>query len=272
MKLYQTIKKHLLTKASYLIREELKNDFKYSNSLSLISQEVARTVYSRTDGFIFYGPFTNLKLLPESNLSLRSSIMIGSYEEELHEILYKICINRPSKVIDIGSEEGYYLVGLAVANPGLKLVGFEKDNTSRNSSIELAKFNNVSNQITFNGNCDLKNLNEVIVANSFILCDIEGGEIDLIDPTHCAELVNCDLLIELHDFYNNNIITTLVERFNKTHKIEIIQEAERNPLKYRVLNGFSDLEKTLAIREIRYIESRLTTAKFMYLKRKCIDS
>jgi hypothetical protein len=55
-------------------------------------------------------------------------------------------------------------------------------------------------------------------------------KIELINPLEKnPALKNCRILCEVHDFILPRTTTLLVERFQKTHQIQLIHEKPRNP-------------------------------------------
>ena len=52
---------------------------------------------------------------------------VGSFELELHPAVERIVAERPATVVNVGSAEGYYAVGLAMRLAGARVVGFELD-------------------------------------------------------------------------------------------------------------------------------------------------
>ena len=81
-------------------------------------------------------------------------------------------------------------------------------------------------------------------------------------------LKNCRILCEAHDFILPRTTALLVERFQKTHQIQLIHEKPRNPDHFRILDGLSEIDKLIAITETKHIEKRLTPGRFIYLKPK----
>jgi hypothetical protein len=66
-----------------------------------------------------------------------------------------------------------------------------------------------------------------------ILCDCEGYESELIDPGTVPELIDCFMIIELHEFAVPGVTADIVARFSHTHEIALVdavsREADRPP-------------------------------------------
>ena len=50
--------------------------------------------------------------------------------------------------------------------------------------------------------------------------DIEGGEVDLLDPQSVPQLQHADILVETHDAFVAQATDTLIDRFWRTHQVE----------------------------------------------------
>lgn len=107
---------------------------------------------------------------------------------------------------------------------------------------ELAILNNVSDRVNILSICTTKDLDNIINNNTLIICDIEGSEFDLIDPTKAKSLIYADMIIESHDYLHGfgNITEKLINRFHSTHIIEINIDYKRDLAKYDMLEGVNN--------------------------------
>jgi hypothetical protein len=65
---------------------------------------------------------------------------------------------------------------------------------------------------------------------SLLLCDIEGGEIDLFDSENALRLQKYFIVIELHEWcYPNDQSRKLMELFKKTHEVKFLHPSGRDP-------------------------------------------
>jgi hypothetical protein len=221
------------------------------------------------------GPFSGM-VYPEE--MVRADIdspffpkLLGCYEMECNSAVEEICSSQYDQLINIGSSEGYYAVGLAMRMPRVKVVAFESDAESRRLCAALARLNGVDARIDIRGVCDpdslLKALREPQPVSygstvgesgapgrslrSVVICDCEGGEMDLLRPDVIPSLTRTDLLVELHDFVNPEISRTIVDRFAPTHQIQILNNTDRDPESHTVLKGLSGEDKAFLISEHR---------------------
>ena len=68
------------------------------------------------------------------------------------------------------------------------------------------------------------------------MCDAEGFENDILDPSLIPELTKVQtFIVELHDFIVPHIKETIINRFEKTHTIQTIIFKNGNPANYPFL-------------------------------------
>ena len=65
------------------------------------------------------------------------------------------------------------------------------------------------------------------MGNPLILCDIEGGEIDLLDLDKIPQLSKAYILVEVHEMYVASCEKKLLSRFALTHKAVVIEGKKR---------------------------------------------
>jgi hypothetical protein len=88
----------------------------------------------------------------------------------------------------------------------------------------MAVLNGVTDRMRFGGFCNAETLASFDFSQrALIICDCEGYEAELFNIKSLPNLKNCDLLIELHDLYNNEQITPGIEKlFKNTHHIKLV--------------------------------------------------
>ena len=172
-------------------------------------------------------------------------MLIGTWELELFPVLNEICKKKFSSIFVIGAAEGYYAVGFSRNLPDTKIFAFEKQCDYR-EKLERLKISNGSKNIHVEGNCDSKTLKSHLQLggdNPLIFCDIEGGEIQLLNLKLIPELVKAELLVEVHEMYVENCQKRLLDEFKNTHNFTIIYGKERRledlPLSCGVLSYFA---------------------------------
>ena len=76
---------------------------------------LAHLVRERTGCSVTSGPFAGMRYIDASFGSAYIPKLLGTYEQELSNVLAGIIAKRPKAVVDVGAAEGYYAVGLARA-------------------------------------------------------------------------------------------------------------------------------------------------------------
>jgi hypothetical protein len=174
------------------------------------------------------GPFAGMKYPEITALSghyIRGPIaakMVGCYERELHPVLNEILRRDYSEIVNVGSAEGYYTIGLALKFPNARNVAFDIDPLAQTLCTEIAKLNGVESSVEVKSFCSSETLKTFSFKRGLVLSDCEGFEQDLFTESSIANLKNCDVLIELHDFADPNIYSVMHERFKHTHRERLI--------------------------------------------------
>jgi precorrin-6B methylase 2 len=203
---------------------------------------------------VLSGPFHGMAYLPEATGSVLVPKLLGSYEAELHGVLDQILETQYTLIVDIGCAEGYYAVGLALRISSAQIYAFDLDPRARKLCHAMARSNNVSDRITIAGKCDVEHLNALSMEDrALIICDCEGGEIDLLRPELIPGLASADILVELHDHLNSSVsISQLIfKRFNNSHEINLITTSDRDLKLYQALDFLDPKERYLGVCEFR---------------------
>ena len=131
-----------------------------------------------------------------------------------------------------------------------KFIAFDTNPRAQELCRELANRNDVVG-IEVRGECTTEDLSSAIMSDgrTLIICDVEGAELELLAPAIIPQLLECDILVELHDFVSQSISRTVTERFAATHSIKFVQNGDRNPSDYAVLAAFHPCEQVLAVSE-----------------------
>ena len=159
------------------------------------------------------GPFQGMQY-GETGLECEMvSKWLGAYEMELHEIVEVLCRGPYTTVINVGCAEGYYTVGLARRLTRASVYAFDLDPKMVTACRRLSACNGVGDRVTVAGDCSPVQLNPLVTGDTLIVSDCEGGELELLDPAQAPALKDADLLVEIHDFINPAISSTLLSRF-----------------------------------------------------------
>jgi hypothetical protein len=173
---------------------------------------------------VLSGPFagTKLCLSPLSGRHLLS-YLLGTQEMELHGAVEQIVSRDYATIINIGAADGYYALGLARRVPRACVLAFEADSSHHQRLKASARANGVFERIFVRGFCSERDLRAALATVAkpvLVVCDIEGGEIGLLDPGLIRALRGIDLLVETHDHYVDKCTKVLISRFASTHAVQ----------------------------------------------------
>ena len=179
--------------------------------------------------------------------------LIGCYEQELNETIARAIGDDPVLVINIGAAEGYYAIGLARLLPNAAVYAFDTDEQAQDICREATRLNGVDRRVTVGGHCSPDHLQSLLAhsATALVVCDCEGGEIDLIDPVRVPGLKSAALIVECHDFIVQGCTQTLIDRLGATHDMYVVTEGGRNPNALPFLQRYSSLDRWIAVCEFR---------------------
>jgi hypothetical protein len=177
--------------------------------------------------------------------------LLGSYEEEVAEIVAAQVARRPRLFVDIGSADGYYAVGFALASPGTQVHAYEIDPVARRALRALARANGASNRVRLHGPANARRLAAYDLDGAFVLSDCEGAELDVLDGAAVPALAGATLLVELHPHGEGDTGPVLRGRFAATHDATELAPLERDPGGYRELDEAPAELRAHAVDEIR---------------------
>jgi hypothetical protein len=169
------------------------------------------------------GPFKGMLLTDRAVTDYRSPILLGCYEQELHAAFEKIIVDDYTHILNIGCSVGYYAVGLARRMPQVIVDAFDIDAGARSECAKMARENGVEDRVHIAGQFYGENFAGYADKKALVLMDIEGGEVELLDPVRFPALLKLDVLVELHDLFNPSISKMIIERFAQSHSIEIVR-------------------------------------------------
>ncbi len=180
------------------------------------------------NGRVVAGVFHGLRMPLDTSWGSAAPYLAGSYEEELQPWVERLVDREPSVVVDIGSAEGYYAVGLARLLPEADVYAFDVDPAAQRASKRTARLNGTDN-VQVRGRIDHRALQRTLVPGALVVSDCEGYELHVLNPGEVPLLRDAYILVELHDMADPATSATLVERFSATHDIHLIDQETRSP-------------------------------------------
>ena len=169
--------------------------------------------------------------------------LLGSYESELHDIINRLVKVKFNNIINVGSAEGYYAIGFALKSNVDEIIAVDPFRNSKKEINSLIRKNKIKKKINFKFCLSSKRLSNWIKTKTLILMDCEGSEAGYLKITSSTNFHKAHILCEIHDFSDHpNIGSDLINRFNRTHQIQIIKQEKRQLDKYRTVGNLSENE------------------------------
>jgi hypothetical protein len=174
-------------------------------------------------GQVVAGPFKGMKLelSPVSSRRLLG-YMLGTQELELWCVVEDVIRRRYRTILNIGAGDGYYTIGLALRSPQSTIVAFELLPELRQLVAAGARKNSVAERIRMEAACGVRDLCRELERSEgpiLVVMDVEGAEVELLDPALVPALSAADILVETHDPFVHGSTATLINRFEATHAI-----------------------------------------------------
>ena len=198
----------------------------------------AHELAARLESRVVRGPFAGMRYPRRRGDIVHAAKLLGAYECELHSAIERLIARAPMRVVNVGSGDGYYAVGLARRLPGAHVWAVDPDPIAQRACRETALTHGVSSQLRSVVRVDPAGLHALLAsepstgipATGRALCvvDCEGYEDDLLDPHAVPGLTRADLLVESHDFARVGVTERLAARFASTHDVERIAVASRD--------------------------------------------
>jgi hypothetical protein len=200
------------------------------------------------------GPFQGMTLLETVVEGCYIPKLLGCYEAELHPYIEAVAQRGYQRVVNIGAGDGYYAVGLARLMPSAEILAYDISPQARAACRTLVEINGVSQQVTIREEFKGEDFQALVEdgKRTLVLCDIEGSELDLLDPVSYPALRELDLIVECHDLFAPHISTALKERFAKSHEITFVLHGGRIVELPELFQHLPPLDSLLAVWEKRY--------------------
>jgi hypothetical protein len=180
--------------------------------------------------------------------------LLGSYEREIAPAIQRAIDRGFEQYVDIGASDGYYAVGFARSCRQSTVHAFEMNPFPARVCRSLAAANGVERSLRLLGECRLEDLQALPDRPSFVLCDTEGAEAQLMVPDMVPLLRSASLVVELHAFAVPGVEQLIVDRFSATHEIDVVRTEPRYIGEFPALMdvpGVTYIDRQLALAEFR---------------------
>ena len=180
---------------------------------------------------VLSGPFAGMLYVDEVVWGCITPKWLGTYELELHPVVAEIARQGYQTIIDVGSAEGYYAVGMARLLPHAMVKAFDTERLGRMQLGRLSALNGTTARIAIGERFVPTASPDPSGGNTLLISDIEGFEQPLLDPLRHPVLLCYDLLVEVHGFAGFSaaeVLAQLRNRFTGSHQIREIRERRRS--------------------------------------------
>ncbi len=201
------------------------------------------------------GPFAGMRY-PEFAVERGELVvtqLLGSYEREIAPAIRRAIDAGFEQYVDIGASDGYYAAGFARACPDSTVVAYEMNPFPARVCRQLAEANGADGRLRLLGECTVAELQALPPARSFVLCDTEGAEAELMDPEAVPLLRTASLVVELHAFAVPGVEELIRSRFSPTHEIEIVRTEPRY---------IGEFPALMEVPRVTYIDRQLGVSEF----------
>ncbi len=197
---------------------------------TLGSYIATNTVYRKTDLNVIDGPFKGLQYIENSTGGAYFPKLLGIYEKELTPKINELSKINFEEIINVGGGEGCFAVGFATKCKDANILAFEPGFYGCYLMQKMAEKNNVANRVSIKAQlCFPEDLQAAIkpTKKTLIFMDVEGAELQLLNPDIVPALSKCYIMVEIHDTVSPILGNTIKNRFSKTHKLTEIWQEER---------------------------------------------
>ncbi len=219
-----------------------------NNALRLLAKYrstlIQNTLIQKHGSRVLAGPFAGMEFVERSAEGCHIPKLLGCYEEELHDFLYRLAFADYATVLNIGCAEGYYSVGIKRLLPQARVKAYDINPLAREACGGLALKNRV--EVEVGGEFRPEDFAAYAGQKVLVWCDIEGAELELLDPAKAPALAGFDIVVELHPTPLGHAANLVPRRFADTHRIEIREAQGHRPLFPDFLGQLGHLDQLLA--------------------------
>lgn len=174
---------------------------------------------------VLSGPFAGMELTGHPP----APELLGTYEHELLGLVRELAARPFHTVVNVGARYGYYAIGFARLMPRVKVLAFEGDAEACGLLADAVAVNGVSDRVSVGGFADLAVFSAALGDGSGVLvvCDIDGGEVHLLDPVPVPALARATILVECHGPAETHTEPVMVMRFLPTHEVRRVATEDR---------------------------------------------
>jgi hypothetical protein len=175
------------------------------------------------------GPFKGMRYHGKAVCGAAAPKIMGVYECELAPFFLKWSAIPFQHIINVGAGEGYYAVGCAILWPEAMVTAFESSEEGRNLLLRNVELNRLQSRVKIMGHCGQEELEAAMLNGqpSLVIVDVEGAESHLLDPEKIPSLTNAHVIVEIHDYIDDQVGEIVASRLKSSHVIEEVRTQRR---------------------------------------------
>jgi hypothetical protein len=142
-------------------------------------------------------------------------------------------------------------VGLARRLQGARILARDSNVRAQAFCRPFAEADGFAERVEVGGLFGHSDFDICATGRAVVICDIEGGEVALLDPVAAPGLLRADVLVECHPGLAAGVTERLIARFAATHRITRIDRKLDDATLPEWKQELSDLDRLLALWEWR---------------------
>jgi hypothetical protein len=213
---------------------------------------VAERLLAGGDPVVQAGPFAGLTYPPGRLPDVDAPIakLLGVYEHEIAWVFERAIARNTSTFIDVGCADGYYAVGMAHASPATTTFAYDISSSARELCAETAIASAVEGRVRIAKRFSIDSLASLPASRALLLCDIEGGEVELLDMPIATALATSVVVVEVHEDSRAGASDLLRHAFACTHDAVTVPQVPRSSQPAQ-LAGWRASDQSRAVSESR---------------------
>ncbi len=214
---------------------------------------IQNTLLQQNGTVVMEGPLEGLDFISQSAEGCHVAKLLGCYEQPLQPYIEEAIEAAYPVILNIGCAEGYYAVGMARRMPASRVLAFDTNPAAQRACTDLADKNGMADRVTVGALFKPEDFANYADQRVLVLCDIEGGERDLLDPAQSPALAGMDLIVESHECLIPGVTQMLMKRFAASHDVLLVEDNGQRSLAAAPewFRNFAHLDQLLATWEWR---------------------
>jgi hypothetical protein len=214
--------------------------------------ELAERLLAGRAAIVKAGPFAGMTYPSNRIQDIDAAVakLLGTYEQEIAWVFQRAVERQVQTFIDIGCADGYYAAGIAHASPTTTTFAYDLAPSARELCAQTAAAAGVENRVRIGKRFTVSALAALPARRALVLCDIEGGEVELLDSGAAAALRSSVVVVEVHEDERPGAGERLTQAFAGTHDAVTVRQQPRCGVPAALAEWTSD-ERARALSEFR---------------------